>query len=55
MTVLERCLVLLKSVLRIIFGELDLVWLAKMWSGGDDTRRDMIKIIFMVYLLKCRL
>jgi len=44
----------LKSVLRIIFDELDL-GLTEMWSSSGDTRRDMIKIIFMLYFLKCRL
>jgi hypothetical protein len=26
----------------------------RMWKGGSDSRLDMIDIIFMLYLLKCR-
>jgi hypothetical protein len=56
MTVLdERLLGLLESVLNIIFEEVDLEWLIKMWIGGGDTCHDMIKIIYMLYPLKCRL
>jgi hypothetical protein len=55
MTVLERHLVLLESVLRIILEDLDLVWLTKIWSSGGDTRCDMFKIIFIFYLFRCRL
>jgi hypothetical protein len=36
MTVPERHLVLLESVLKIIFEELNPVWLAGMWSSGGD-------------------
>jgi hypothetical protein len=47
-------MVLLEGVLRIIFEELDLIWLARMWRGDNEYCRDMIDIIFMIYLLKCR-
>jgi hypothetical protein len=55
MAILERRLVLLKIVLRIIFEELDPKWLMEMWSNGGDTRLEMIEIIFELYFLKSRL
>jgi hypothetical protein len=48
-------MVLLEGVLRIIFEKLDLIWLAWMWRGPSESRRDMIDIIFMFYLCKCRI
>jgi hypothetical protein len=55
MTGSEHHLVLLERRLRIIFEELDPIWLARMWHRPSDYRRDMIDIIFMLYLVKCRL
>jgi hypothetical protein len=43
----------LEDILRIIFEELDPV-AEDMWRGGGDTRRDMIEIIYLLYLLKTR-
>jgi len=39
----------------IIFEVLDSIWLAQMCSGPSESRGDMIDIIFMLYLLKCRI
>jgi hypothetical protein len=44
---------LLEGVLRIIFDELDPIWLGRMWRGPSEFCWDMIDIIFMLYLLKC--
>jgi hypothetical protein len=55
MTISKRRLVLLESVLKIIFEELNLEWLFEMWSNGGDTHYEMIVSIFMLYLLKSRL
>jgi hypothetical protein len=55
MTSLEQHFVLLEGVLRIIFEELDPIWLAWMWRGPSESHRDMIDNIFMLYLVKCRL
>jgi hypothetical protein len=52
---LEQRLVLLEGVLMITFEELDPIWLARMWRGPSESHRDMIDIIFMLYLLKCRI
>jgi hypothetical protein len=46
-------MVLLKGVLRI--EELDPIWLAKMWREASEPYRDMLDIIFMLYLLICRI
>jgi hypothetical protein len=46
-------MVLLEGVLKIIFKELDPIWLDGMWRGDSESRRDMIDFIFMLYLLKC--
>jgi len=48
-------MVLLEGVFKIIFEELDPIWLAWMWRGPSEPRRDMTNIIFMLYLLKCRI
>ncbi len=44
-------MVLLEGVLRIIFEELDLIWLAQMWRGDSESHLDMLDIIFMFILL----
>jgi hypothetical protein len=48
-------MVLLEGVLRIIFEELYPIWLAQKWRVASESRRDMLDIIFMHYLLKCRI
>jgi hypothetical protein len=48
-------MVLLEKVLRIIFEELDPIWLARIWRGDSESRQDMLDIIFMLYLLTCRI
>jgi len=54
MTTLEWQLVLLEGMLGIMFEKLDPVWLARMWREDSESHRDMIDIIFILYLLKCR-
>jgi hypothetical protein len=46
--------VILEGLLRIIFKELDSMWLLDMWRGEGGTRRDIVDIIHMLYLLKTR-
>jgi hypothetical protein len=55
MVILEQHMVLLEKVLRIIFEELDPIWLARIWRGDSESRQDMLDIIFMLYLLTCRI
>jgi hypothetical protein len=51
MTGSEQHLVLLEGVLRIIFEELDPIWLTPIWRGPSESYRDLIDIICMLYLL----
>jgi hypothetical protein len=39
----------------VIFEELDPMWLSRMWHAGGDSRRDMIDIVYMLYVVKTRL
>jgi hypothetical protein len=55
MTDSKQHLVMLEGVLKIIFEELDFIWLARMWRGPSEPHRDTIDIIFILYLLKCRI
>jgi hypothetical protein len=51
---LKKHLVLLEGVLRIIFKELDPIWLVSMWRASSESCHNMLDIIFMLYLVKCR-
>jgi hypothetical protein len=51
----SRSTVQLEGILRVIFEELDPVWLIRMWRAGGDSQHDMIDIVYMLYLLKARL
>jgi hypothetical protein len=48
-------MVLLEGVLMIIFEELDLIWLAQIWRADTESHWDMLDIIFILYLLKCKI
>lgn len=47
--------VIVKNLIQIIFEELDPVWLKYMWDVDGATRKDMIKIIYMLYLIKSKI
>jgi hypothetical protein len=51
MTSLKQHMVLLEGVLKIIFEELDPIWLVRMRRGSSESCWDMIDIISMLYLL----
>jgi len=55
MEISQQHMVLLEGVLRIIFEEFDHIWLARIWRVASESHRDMLDIIFMLYLLKCRI
>jgi hypothetical protein len=44
----------LKDLIRILFEELDSIWLKFMWDGDEDIRHSMIEIVHLVYLLNTR-
>jgi hypothetical protein len=49
-----RRYVLVDDIVSIIFEELDSKWLQSMWDSDGDTRREMIKILYLIYLFKTR-
>jgi hypothetical protein len=44
-------MILLEGVLRIIFEQLDPIWLVLMWRGASESCRNMLDIIFMFIFL----
>jgi hypothetical protein len=46
--------VLVKDIVRIIFEALNPIWLHGMWDSDENTRREMIHIIYLVYVIKTR-
>jgi hypothetical protein len=41
-------------MIRVIFEDMDPVWLRTMWEDGGTTRDDMIEILISLALLKLR-
>jgi hypothetical protein len=46
--------VIAQDLIRVIFEDMDLVWLRTMWEDGGSAHVDMIKIIISLALLKLR-
>jgi hypothetical protein len=44
--------VIAQDLIRVIFEEMDSVWLRTMWEDGGSTLADMIKILISLALLK---
>jgi hypothetical protein len=44
--------VIAQDLIRVIFEDMDLVWLKTMWEDGGSTRVDMIEILISLALLK---
>jgi hypothetical protein len=55
MEISDQHMVLLEGVFKIIFEELDRIWLARIRRGPSESHWDMLDISFMLYLLKCRI
>jgi hypothetical protein len=51
---LDSQLVVAKDLIRVIFENLDLVWLKSMWDNGGSTRAKIIEIVIMLALLRLR-
>jgi hypothetical protein len=46
--------VIAQDLIRIIFEDMDPVWLRTMWEDEESARADMIEILITVALLKLR-
>jgi hypothetical protein len=46
--------VLAQDLIRVIFEDMDPVWLHSMWETGGYARADMIEILISLALLKLR-
>jgi hypothetical protein len=47
--------VIAPDLIRVIFEDMDSVWLRTMWEDGGSTRVDIIEILISLALLKLRL
>jgi hypothetical protein len=47
--------VIAQDLLRVIFEDMDLVWLKSMWDDRGSTRVDMIEILILLVLLKLKI
>jgi hypothetical protein len=50
----EQTLVLAQDLIRMIFEDMDSIWLRAMWEIGRSARADMIEILISLALLKLR-
>jgi hypothetical protein len=46
--------VIAQDLIRVIFEDMDLVWLRTMWEDGGFARADTIKIFISLALLKLK-
>jgi hypothetical protein len=46
--------VIAQVLIRVIFDDMDPVWLRTMWEDGGSAYADMIKILVSLYLLKLK-
>jgi hypothetical protein len=46
--------VIVQNLIRVIFKEMDLVWLKTMWEDGGSACADMIEILISLDLLKLK-
>jgi hypothetical protein len=46
--------VIAQDLIRVIFKDMNLVWLKTMWDDGGTTWADMIKILISLALLKIK-
>jgi hypothetical protein len=51
---LEITWVIAQDLIRVIFEDMDLVWLRTMWEDGESTPADMIEILISLALLKLK-
>jgi hypothetical protein len=46
--------VIAQDLIRVIFGDMDPVWLWTMWKDGGSAHADMIEILISLALLKLK-
>jgi hypothetical protein len=46
--------VIAQDLIRVIFEDMDPIWLRTMWDDRKTVRADMIKILILLALLKLR-
>ena len=51
---MDSIMVVAQDLIKVIFDNMDLVWLKSMWEDGGTTRAEMIEIVIMLALLKLR-
>jgi hypothetical protein len=51
---LEQTWVLTQDLIRVIFEDMDPIWLRLMWDTGGSARVDMIEILISLALLKLK-
>jgi hypothetical protein len=51
---LEVTWVIAQDLIRVIFEDIDLVWLRMMWEDGGSARTDLIEILISLALLKLK-
>jgi hypothetical protein len=51
---LEQTWVIVQELIRVIFEDIDSIWLRTMWEDGGTARADMIEILISLALLKHR-
>ena len=44
----------MKDLLKVIFEDMNLVWLKTMWDADESIYLELLEIIFMLYLVKYR-
>ena len=50
----ETTWVIAQDLIRVIFEDVDPVWLRTIWEEGGSTRADMIEILISLALLKLK-
>jgi hypothetical protein len=51
---LETTWVIAQDLIRVIFEDMDTIWLRTMWEDGGSARADMIEILMSLVMLKLK-
>jgi hypothetical protein len=51
---LETTWVIAQDLIRVIFEDMDPIWLRAMWEDGGSARADMIEILMSLVMLKLK-